>query len=150
MKFLVTDECVRLARWLRLCGYDSTVASVRELSSLYRQAYNEGRVIVTRNHKVKGGSLFSVITLSSQRLEEQLRQLANAGVLTIDDASTFTRCDICNIALEPIEKSQVKGLVAPYVFKTQEKFHTCQSCKRIYWAATHRQRISKLLNEVHC
>ena len=148
MKFLVTDECQRLARWLRLCGYDTAIASTQPLSELYRKAYNEGRIVVTRNQNVKASCLFRVVHLESQRLEDQLRQLVREVPLTIDENSAFTRCDACNVSVEPIEKARVKDRVPPYVFQTQESFHICPSCQRIYWAATHWQRARRLFSRV--
>jgi hypothetical protein len=43
--------------------------------------------------------------------------------------------------LEPIAKEKVEDKVPPYVFATQEKFSICGTCRRIYWPATHHQRM---------
>ena len=147
-KFLVTDECQRLARWLRLCGHDTIIDSAKPLSELYRRAYNEGRTVITRNHLVKASPLFRVIHLESERLEEQLRQLIGVGVLSIDESAVFSRCDVCNVVVELIEKAQVKDRVPPYVFQTQEALHICPSCQRVYWAATHWQRTRQFLTRL--
>jgi uncharacterized protein with PIN domain len=140
MLLLVTDESQRLARWLRLMGHDAALMAARPLAALYQRAYREGRVVVTRNRWVRPGGLCRVVTLQSERLEDQLRQLLGELPLTIDARRLFTRCDRCNVPADPIEKSQAQSRVPPYVFQTQEAFHACPSCGRIYWAATHYQR----------
>ena len=147
-RFLVTDECGRLARWLRLCGYDTVQAPAQPLGALYRTAYHEGRVIATRNRNVRASRLFGVVHLKSAQLEEQLQELMRALSLTIDPDRTFSRCDRCNIAVEPIEKPAVRDRVPPYVFHTQHAFHRCPSCQRIYWAATHWQRACRLFDRL--
>lgn len=147
-KFLVTDECGRLTRWLRLCGYDTVQMTARPLAKLYRCAYNEGRVIVTRNRDVTPSCLIRVIRLESQVLEPQLSQLLRELRLTIDSASTFTRCDRCNFPVEPVDKIMVNLRVPPYVFQTQQTFHICPSCQRIYWMATHWERACRFFDRL--
>jgi len=148
MKFLVTEECGKLARWLRLMGYDAAWMPGRSVRELYRLAYNERRVLVTRNKRLRASSLFPVVHLTSPNLEEQLRQLIHERSLAVDDEQLFTRCNLCNVPVEPIEKSRVKDRVPPHVYHTQETFRACPSCKRIYWAATHWQRAKQLMATV--
>lgn len=147
-KFLVTEESQRLARWLRLCGYDTVTASATPLGACYRRAFNERRTVLTRNRRVSAGRHVSVVQLASTELEAQLRQLQREGLLPIDERTLFTRCDRCNERLRPIEKAHVESRVPPYVFQTQERFDTCPACDRIYWAATHWQRVSAVLARV--
>ena len=149
MRFLVTDECARLARWLRLMGYDTTEGAAKPLSALYQSAYHDGRTIITRNRRVRPGQLIRVIQLESQELAGQLRQILRACAPTLDETQMFSRCDACNVPVEPIEKGQVKDRVPPYVFQTQHAFHHCPSCQRIYWAATHYDRIRTVLEAIH-
>lgn len=146
MRFLVTEECGRLARWLRLCGYDTALMPAQPLSALYRRAYNESRLIVTRNHRVRPGQWFRVIRVRSHPLAEQLRQLMREAGLAVGDERRLSRCDRCNTPVEPIERPRVKDRVPPYVFRTQESFVACPSCRRIYWSATHAQRIRAMLD----
>ena len=137
VKFLVTEECGRLARWLRLMGYDTAQATMQSLTELYRMAYSQHRIVVTRNSRVSASCLFPVIHLNSPLLEEQLRQLLRELKLELDDIRFFTRCDRCNVPVEEMEKPLVRDLVPPYVYRTQERFFSCPSCQRIYWPATH-------------
>ena len=145
---LVTDECGRLARWLRLCGYDAAQMPAQPLSDLYRRAYGEGRIVVTRNRRIRAGCLFRVVHLEGQSLEEQLQQVIRELDLLVEATRVFTRCDRCNVAVEPIEKAAVKERVPPYVFQTQQTFHVCPSCHRVYWAATHWQRACRLFDRL--
>ena len=147
-RFLITDECIRLARWLRLMGFDAVTATARPLSELYRLAYNESRVVVTRNGQVKASGLFRVVHLESQQLEGQLTQLLRDLRLRVDEEKTCSRCDRCNVAVRPIAKTDVQDRVPPYVFQTQQTYTTCPSCTRIYWSATHRERMKRVFDRV--
>jgi uncharacterized protein with PIN domain len=139
-KLLVTEECGRLARWLRLMGYDTQTLSAQPLPALYQRAVNEQRAVVTRNRRVRPGRLVRVVQVRSQQLPDQLRQLITELGLGVEEEYLFSRCDVCNREVEPVEKAAVKELVPPYVFQTQSAFHRCPSCRRIYWAATHAER----------
>lgn len=129
-------------------GYDTAWVRKAALTALYRQAYNERRIVLTRNSRIKASCLFRVVHLASAQLEEQLQQLIQELGLAIEDEQLFTRCDRCNVPVEPIAKAAIKDHVPPYVYHHQERFYTCSSCKRIYWAATHWQRAQQLLTRV--
>ena len=148
MKLLVTDESARLARWLRLMGYDTAEMSARPLSALYRRAYNEQRVVGTRNARVRESHLFRVVHLKDQVLDLQLRQLMQELGLRVDEERAFRRCDHCNVEVVPIDKAAVKDRVPPYVFQTQQAFHHCSSCHRVYWAATHWERACRFFDRL--
>ena len=148
VRFLVTNECGRLARWLRLMGYDTVWVKGLSLAALYRQAYTERRVVLTRNCRVRASCLFRVVHLTSPILDEQLRQLTRELSLTPDEEQLFTRCNICNVPVEPIEKRKVKSRVPPHVFHTQTTFYVCPSCQRIYWAASHWQRANRVFERL--
>ena len=137
VKLLVTDECRRLARWLRLMGYDTALMPARPLPQLYRTAVNEHRVVITRNQCVRPGRLMRVVQLAETALDAQLRQLVQDAGLSPSNPQRFTRCDRCNVPVDTVEKSQVKDRVPPYVYHTQQQFTRCPACGRIYWAATH-------------
>ncbi len=143
VKFLVTNECGRLARWLRLMGYDTVLVKESSLPALYRQAYAERRVVLTRNRRIRASCLFRVVHVTSPILDDQLRQLIQELGLAVDEKHLFTRCNLCNVPVEPIEKAQVKSRVPPHVFHNQRRFFTCPTCQRIYWAASHWQRANR-------
>ena len=147
-RFLVTDESRRLARWLRLMGFDTEIANGAAKPELSLRAHNERRIVVTRNRRIVGGTLFKVVQLASTTLDDQLKQLAQELRLPLDEERLFTRCDRCNVSLDPIERSDVKDRVPPHVHKTQQAFFTCPSCRRVYWAATHWERACQVFKRL--
>ena len=147
-RFLVTEECGRLARWIRLMGHDTVTMAAQPLSELYRRAYTEHRIVITRKGRVRASSLFRVVQLQHRELEAQLKQLVRELRLPVEPANAFTRCDVCNLELEPVPKDAVQARVPAYVFETQTTFHRCVGCRRIYWAATHWERALRLFDRL--
>lgn len=148
MKLLLTRELGRLAKWLRILGFDVEYFSQNKPSSLIIKALQEDRMIVTRNHHLPQGRGIRIITIESEKLKEQIPQLLKELKIKPDQAAMFTRCTICNVELVEIEKEKVKEKVPEYVFKTQEDFITCPKCARIYWQGTHWGNVQQMLEEI--
>jgi len=127
----------RLATWLRLMGFDTTYGSHLSARALVRHARDEGRIILTRDRRLRRVSEPPpMLFIISDHFRDQLRQVVDA--FQLDPFSrTFTRCARCNVLVLPIDKAAVADRVPPYVLATQERFVHCPRCRRIYWPATH-------------
>lgn len=147
MKFVADKMLGRLTRWLRVIGLDVTYGPHLSGYGLVRAARREGRVILTRDRAVGKKRPPDYLVIESDRFREQLQQVIRAyGLDPMKDA--FTRCVACNALLEPIEKEMVREKVPPYVFSTQEKFSFCATCRRIYWPATHLEKMMEELKSM--
>lgn len=130
----------RLARWLRIIGQDVTYGPHLSGYGLVREARREGRLILTRDRGIGKRNPPDYLLIQSDRFREQLRQVVEAcGLDPWKEA--FSRCVECNARLEPISKSAIQERVPPYVFSSQERFSLCPRCQRVYWPATHQQRM---------
>ncbi|HYQ97916.1 MAG TPA: Mut7-C RNAse domain-containing protein, partial [Candidatus Nitrosocosmicus sp.] len=85
--------------------------------------------------------------IQSDDFREQLRQVVSTFHLVRSD-DLFRRCLICNSSLQPRPKTSVKQAVPEYVFLTQETFFWCANCRRIYWPATHHQKMLQELKHL--
>jgi len=136
----------RLAKWLRLLGYDTAYNPAWDDAAIVRLARAEGRVILTRDRALSQRRGVRALFLTSDRLEEQMAQIMEE--LKLPPAEAGSRCSICNAPLEPIAKSEVEGRVPPYVFRTQEVFHHCPQCHRIYWPGGHWARMQPVMSRL--
>jgi uncharacterized protein with PIN domain len=148
-KFIVDCNVGKLAKWLRLMGYDSRFFNGSDDSQLVAIAQEEGRVILSRDTQIMkrrvitSGKLKAVL-IQSDEPELQMQQVIDA--LGLDYRfRPFTLCLECNQVLVDKSKGEVKELVPPYVFKTQSQFMQCPTCKRIYWRGTHWRAMIKRL-----
>ena len=151
-EFLVDHNVGRLARWLRLMGYDAVFFTGGDDSEMVARALKDNRVILTRDSRiikrrlVKSGRL-RVIFFESDNPEEQVRRLM-AEMNLKSHFRPFTRCLECNQPLEERDKQQLKDRLPPYVYRTQAQFMECPACRRLYWRGTHWRAMSRWLEEL--
>ncbi len=145
MKFILTKELGRLARWLRILGYDTIYYDKDDKSRLIIISLRDRRVILTRDSKMSRFTGVRMFRITEDDIEKQLAQVAKGLDLDIEEDKTFLRCVDCNEPLVDIKKNKVKDRVPPYVFKTQKEFKTCPACNKIFWKGTHWQLVKEFL-----
>jgi uncharacterized protein with PIN domain len=142
----------KLARWLRMMGFDSVFFTGADDSELVKQALAEDRVLLTRDtgifqrRAVKSGKLRAVL-FDSEEPEQQMRRLL-AEFELVKEARPFTLCLECNKPLVEKNRDEVKDHVPPYVFTSQTHYVECPFCRRIYWRGTHWQAMKKKLQKL--
>jgi uncharacterized protein len=143
-KIFIADAMLgRLARWLRIIGYDTVYLKHTPDSVIVAQAIREHRIILTRDrHFEKIKAAKNRLIISSTRLADQFREVVTEFQLDITH-DLFTRCSECNTPLVQVDKSDIIALVPSYVARNQNRFSQCPTCKRIYWAGTHLELIQK-------
>ncbi len=138
----------RLAKWLRIAGYDTEYFTNKDKKLLTYQSLKQGRIIITRDHRLSKHKALKIVILKSDDLDEQLRQLAAELGIKFDTTNLLSRCTLCNSLIQTIDKDKVKSKVPDFVFNTQQQFFWCNNCKKIYWPGTHlefiKTKISKL------
>ena len=144
LKFAADRMLGRLVKWLRVIGQDVIYGPHLTGYGLIRAARRENRLILTRDRGLKQRQPSEFIFIESDGYAEQLLQVIRACQLK-PCLKLFTRCLVCNSPLQAKAKDSVKEIVPPYVFSTQEKFSWCPKCRRVYWPATHHQKILEQL-----
>jgi uncharacterized protein with PIN domain len=131
----------RLARWLRILGYDTLYERDIEDEQLLQIAEIEDRVVLTRDTGIlKRKTRAQVIFLESEKPKLQLRQLQSCANVRKREQFLFTRCSWCNSTLQTVPRDDVRDKVPPYVFRTESVFLHCSRCDKIYWRGTHKDR----------
>ncbi len=146
MKFFADTMLGRLARWMRIMGYDVEYEPSIDDDEIIRRALEEGRIILTRDtllarrRAIRGRFVF----IKGDHLREQLHQIVER--FGMEEERFLTRCLRCNLLLVDVVKEAVRDSVPPYVYTTQERFSACPGCGRIYWAGTHRDHMMRELS----
>ncbi|MBN1881833.1 MAG: hypothetical protein JW885_06630 [Deltaproteobacteria bacterium] len=142
MKFSVSPPLGKLAKWLRIMGYDSlypvilndiddTSVTVDDLSD------PDERIYIVRRHTFRGRP---VVFLDQNLWEDQLR-LLNLLLPIYENRCSFTRCIDCNRPVETVNRDDVADLVPEYVSGVHTEFTRCPECKKILWPGTHRDNM---------
>jgi len=147
--FVVDDMVGKLAKWLRILGYDTLYFKKIENKRLIDIALRQERILLTRDTEmVRDKRVKKHILIEDDHYSGQLRQVLDTLGLSVRAEKVFSRCLICNEELKVVAKDFVKGKVPEFVFKTQEKFTACPRCDRIYWNATHLRHVEEMLEKL--
>ncbi len=152
LKFIVDNNVGKLAKWLRIMGYDTLFFNGSNDANMIATALAEGRVILTRDtqimkRRVVTNGQLKAILIKSDEPELQMRQVIDS--LKLDcQFRPFAICLECNQPLVERSQQEVKDLVPPYVFQTQSQYMECPTCHRIYWKGTHWQAMTKKLKRL--
>ena len=143
----------KLAKKLRLLGYDSLYSSSIEDDKILYLAKNENRIIITKDveliHKAKKYQIPSIQITKNEEIEQflQINEKANLGKCTI--SASNSRCPVCNGDLKYTEKNKISENVPTGVFESMNDFWTCNKCGKIYWEGTHIKNLQKFNAELN-
>jgi uncharacterized protein with PIN domain len=145
IRFAAEGMLGRLAKMLRLLGYDTLYSPEVSTGELQKIARAGERVILTRGRAEKRfPGLANVFSIRSDNAPEQLREVVQQFDL---DTRTdlWTRCTLCNASIQKVEKQAIQSLVEPKVFEIYQEFFRCSGCGHVYWQGSHVERILKNL-----
>ena len=149
IKFIADDMLGRLAKWLRILGYDIIYYRSINNKELMALANLENRTLLTRDTDItSSGKAHNCILIENDNYKEQLKQVLGLLSMRIQKQKIFSRCLICNESLKPINRNDVMGKVPPFVFETQDEFVACCKCSKIYWKGTHSSRVEEIIRKV--
>ncbi|MBI4689058.1 MAG: Mut7-C RNAse domain-containing protein [Nitrospirae bacterium] len=141
MRFITDAMLGRLARWLRLLGFDTLYYSDISDSDLLRIARRENRFILTRDtHFLRFKDLKDFLLINSNNTLDQLIEITRVLKMKKFD---LARCVKCNGMLDDVvEKADIEGSVPEYIYLKLSKFMRCRACGNIYWEGSHMKSIS--------
>ncbi len=143
LSFVADAGVGRLARWLRLLGFDTLYRNDFQDSEVIAISRREGRIILTRDmnllkcREVSRGRWIRA-THPDAQVKEVLRRFDAAA-----SARPFSRCLECNALLESEEKENLLDRLQPGTRLSFHAFHVCPDCGRIYWRGSHYDRLAK-------
>ena len=147
-RFLADRMVGTLAKWLRILGYDTVYMPEVSPASVKREARRQGRILLTRRTCfLNQRDMPPFVFIRADRFREQLKQVCTDLQLRVS-SSLLRRCSVCNQELETIDRERVQSRVPAYVWQTQATFFHCRECRRVYWNATHRERVIEELKHM--
>jgi uncharacterized protein with PIN domain len=148
IRFVLDVHLGKLARWLRLVGFDALYRSDLEDSNIAVLAAREHRVVLTRDvgllqrkaithgYWVRAGDpdLQIVEVLRRFQLEHSLRP--------------FQRCLECNGCIKRVDKADVWDRLETKTRQFYDVFYRCANCQKVYWEGSHYTRMLAKLKRV--
>ncbi len=156
MKFIVDRMLGRLARWLRLFGYDTLEINKQENEDdiLLEMAERDGRILISRDivlirRAIKRG--IRAYLIQSPEIIEQLKEMQKE--FNIKFEPEMERCSICNSIIRRVEPEEMelikeKEYVYPVRFENGTEFWICDRCGQVYWQGKHWENIKEMVNKL--
>jgi len=147
MKFFADCHLGKIAKYLRVFGFDTLYFQTIDDDDIIDIAKKEDRFILTSDKelflRVKH---LDALYLSHAEFEEQLKKIFLHYKL-FDKTAPLSRCIKCNGMLKKIDKKEV---VADLKIKTKkyfDTFHICEECGSVYWQGDHYKNMLKFVKD---
>lgn len=152
-KFIVDRMYNRLARWLRILGYDTLFDSSFSDNDYLEKAKYESRILITRDEDLtrRANKLtLKTVQVDAPTIEERLIKLYKETNITLSlDNDVISRCSKCNSEIDPIQKKDIENLLLEGTKNHYNEFWICKnsSCQQIYWKGPHWDKMKKSLEK---
>jgi uncharacterized protein with PIN domain len=152
-RFILDVHLRKLARLLRLLGFDVDYREHRDDLELAEISYREKRILLTRDRQLlKRKMVDRGFIIRNTDAEKQVLE-----VLTRLDLWSrirpFTRCIECNGMIEPLSVTgarfnKEKHRIPEGVLLWCSEFYFCNSCGKIYWKGSHYDRLQHTIDRI--
>jgi uncharacterized protein len=147
-RFVVDVNLGRLARVLRLLGFDVRFDPDLDDEALAQVSAAEHRILLTRDRGLlKRRNVTHALFVREDRPFDQV-----VGVVRRLDlgarCAPFTRCLRCGGVLVAVDKEEVLDRLEPLTRQHYNEFHRCSSCAHVYWRGSHHARLIELVEEI--
>jgi len=150
MQFLLDGMLGKLARWLRMLGYEATYENDRPDPDLLTKAKEGPFILLTSDEELYRTATMRGIEsfLVQGRTEpERLASLAGRYYISLDIDTRNSRCPLCGAPIKETQRSEVETSVPPATFKVYPTFWVCTNpkCGKVYWQGSHWKKIEQTL-----
>lgn len=146
-RFVLDTHLGKLARYLRLLGFDCLYSNVygdAELAEI--SSSGEQRILLTRDHGLlKRKQVSHGYFVRENQPERQVREVLDRFDLH-DTVNPFKRCTQCNGLIQAVGKDQLKKNLPGQVAEQFDEFSRCETCGRVYWKGSHYEHMIKIID----
>jgi len=144
-RFIADAHLGKLAKYLRMLGFDTLYEPDIEDSRVISIASKEKRIILTRDKSLlKSSDVDHGYYVRSISYKEQLSELILKFDL-VSQMKPFSRCIVCNHSIFKINKSEILARIKNDTRKAFNEFYCCAKCDRIYWKGSHYERMKRFV-----
>jgi uncharacterized protein with PIN domain len=144
-RFVIDANLGRLARYLRLLGFDCLYKNTFSDDDVARISQQQARIVLTRDRrllqrKIISHGLFVRATQPRQQVGEVMQRLDLYAL-----SQPFSRCARCNGDLKAVDKGAIAAQLQPKTRRYYDDFLQCSRCGQLYWQGSHHQRSQQLI-----
>lgn len=144
-KFVLDCHLGKLARHLRMLGFDTLYRNDINDDEIIELSAQEDRIVLTRDLAIlKCNAVTHGYYPRSQDPGQQLEEIIKRFDL-MSHAQPFSRCMDCNGHLEAVEKGVIIHKLEPQTRDHFEEFFQCDQCGKVYWKGSHYERMCEWL-----
>ncbi|MFC1671410.1 Mut7-C RNAse domain-containing protein [Spirochaetota bacterium] len=152
IRFVLDVHLRKLARMLRLLGFDAAYNESSDDSELALISSEEKRVLLTRDrqllmHRTVDRGLYIRNTDPRLQIIEVLDRLDLRN-----QCRPFSRCIMCNGKIRKMDfhgaDKEKKSRIPPGVRDWCSTYHICSSCEKIYWEGSHYEKLKMFVKKV--
>ena len=142
-RFILDVNLGKLAKRMRLLGFDSLYRNDYRDAEVVNIAVTEQRIVLTRDRRllfvkhISHGYWVRAVDVESQ-IDEVLCRFDLYGSI-----HPFVRCLVCNGELESVSKTDILDRLEPKTRLYFDVFHRCVNCQRIYWEGSHMENMRR-------
>lgn len=145
----------KIAKKLRIFGFDTKFLANTDDNIIIKMCLDKREALLTKDKQLYARSLKLNIPCFLIIFENELDNLINimnefniSYIFLIPNK--YTRCTLCNGALETVMKSLLKEDAVPKkVFESIDAFFKCSYCQKIYWNGAHIKEINHLIDKIN-
>jgi len=131
IRFIVDRNLSKLARWLRLLGFDTYCEPDMSRRQIVNVSLQEDRVILTADKNIlKIKNVTRGYYVREKMVARQIREIVKRFDLR-NQLKPFTRCLVCNGKLNPIGDASITGEIPGRIREQFEMFMQCGRCGKI-------------------
>lgn len=147
-KFVADVHLGKLAKTLRLLGFDTSYKNSLTLDELVKIALEENKILLSRNSMLaKKFPEVRSFFVEAEDPFEQVLKLVDVFKLK-ETFQPFSRCLICNGELQQVLKDAVLMQLPSNTIKYFNQFWQCNQCQHIYWKGSHYERMMQLIEKI--
>lgn len=147
-KFIVDVHLGRLAKYMRLLGFDTLYENNFSKEELIDKSINERRTIITKDRNLlKRNEISHAYWVRNIFPEDQLKELIERFDLK-DQVKEFSRCLECNNILQKIDKEKIEKRLPPKVKEWHNEFYYCSNCDKIFWKGSHYEKMKRIIEKI--
>jgi uncharacterized protein with PIN domain len=146
LRFVADAHLGKLARYLRLLGFDCLFYNDAGDRKLVTISVEQGRVLLTRDRDLL---MHHVIThgcfVHATETREQLKVIVQRLQLE-NEYAPFTRCMECNGRLKAVDKSCIEDQLPQRVSDNYNEFWCCDGCEKLFWKGSHYREMRNFID----